>query len=123
MVEKKFICIRCPKGCEISTTLDGYTIKTIKGNVCKLGVDYVLHEIEDPRRIITTTVKVKNGNHSLVPVWTTDGIPKNKIFDLMSVLRNIELEAPVELNTLVLKNVFETGIDIVTSGRVQKKNG
>jgi CxxC motif-containing protein len=118
--EKKFICIRCPKGCEILTTLDGYTIKSIKGNVCKLGEDYVQHEVSDPRRIITTTVTVKNGIKPLVPVWSTDGIPKVKIFDLMTLLRNVELEAPVELNTLVLKNVFETGADIVTSAAVQK---
>jgi CxxC motif-containing protein len=119
--EKKFICIRCPKGCEILTTLDGYAIKSIKGNVCKLGSDYVQQEIEDPRRIITTTVKVKNGIHPLVPVWTTDGIPKAKIFELMSILRSIELDAPVEPDTLILKNVFDTGVDIVTSAGVQKE--
>jgi len=123
MQKRNFICIRCPKGCEISTTLDGYSIKEIKGNVCKLGVEYVIHEIEDPRRVITTTVKVKNGLSPLVPVWTTNGIPKDKIFDLMSILKKIELEAPVEINTLVLKDVFQTGVNIVTSGRVLRKNG
>lgn len=119
--KKKFICIRCPRGCEIITTIDGYNIDRIEGNICKMGVEYVENEIKDPRRIVTTTVKVKNGNFPLVPVWTNQPIPKDKIFILMKELRKVELKAPVDQNMVVLKNVFGTGIDVVTSGRVKIK--
>jgi len=119
--EKKFICIRCPRGCEITTTVDGYTIDQISGNICKMGIDYVKNEIEDPRRILTTTVKVKNGVHPLVPVWTPTAIPKNKIFDLVKKLRDIELQAPVNQDEIVLKNISNLNIDVVTSGKVDKK--
>ncbi|MCK4797043.1 MAG: DUF1667 domain-containing protein, partial [Spirochaetes bacterium] len=40
--------------------------------------------------------------------------------DLMKKLREIELEAPIEINTCVLKNVFEMNIDVITSGKVEK---
>jgi CxxC motif-containing protein len=115
-IRKKFICIRCPRGCEISTTIDGYTIDIIEGNVCKMGVEYVESEIKDPRRIITTTVKVKNGKFPLVPVWTVQPVPKDKIFPLMKELRKIELKAPINIDKIILKNVLNTGIDIITSG-------
>lgn len=118
--EKKFICIRCPRGCEIFTTLDGYSIDKIKGNLCKMGVEYVVNEIKNPRRIVTSTVKVKNGKFPLVPVWTENSIPKEKIFDLMKELRKIEIDAPVEIDKIILKNVFNTGVNVVTSGKVQK---
>ena len=119
---KKLICIRCPRGCEISTTLDGYTISEIKGNVCKMGIEYVESEVKDPRRIITSTVKVKNGKFPLVPVWTNQPIPKDKIFSLMKELRKIELKAPVNIDEVVLKNIFSTGVDIITSGKVEVRS-
>ena len=126
--KKKFICIRCPRGCEIITTIDGYNIDRIEGNICKMGVEYVENEIKDlgekiieSSEAVTTTVKVKNGNFPLVPVWTNQPIPKDKIFILMKELRKVELKAPVDQNMVVLKNVFGTGIDVVTSGRVKIK--
>lgn len=118
--EKKFICIRCPRGCEIITTLDGYSISKIEGNVCKMGIDYVENEVRDPRRIVTTTVKVKKGRFPLVPVWTEKAIPKEKISDLMKELRKIEIEAPIEIDRIILKDIFNTGVNVVTSGKVNK---
>ncbi len=118
--EQKFICIRCPRGCEITTTLDGYSIDKIEGNICKMGAEYVENEIKDPRRVITSTVKVKNGKFPLVPVWTDKAIPKEKIFDLMKELRKVEIEAPVEIDRIILRDVFNTGVNVVTSGKVNK---
>lgn len=118
---KKFICIRCPRGCEITTTLDGYIISEIKGNICKMGISYVENEVKDPRRIITTTVKVRNGKFPLASVWTKEPIPKNLVFELMNELRKVELEAPVMIEHIVLKDFHKTGVDIVTSGKVEKK--
>jgi CxxC motif-containing protein len=117
-INKKFICVRCPRGCEIDTTLDGNTIEEIKGNVCKLGAEYVKDEVTNPRRIVTTTVRVKNGKHPLVPVWTESAIPKDKIFDLMKQLNKIELIAPVKTDQIVIKNVFNLNINVITSGKV-----
>ena len=119
---KNFICIRCPRGCEILTSLDGQgSIMEIKGNVCKLGEEYVKTELADPRRILTTTVRVINGNHPLAPVWTEAPIPKDKIFDLASLLRKKTLNAPVKTGEIVLENVFNLGINVITSGSVNVK--
>jgi len=120
--EKKFICVRCPMGCEIQTTIDGYEIVNIQGNVCKLGKEYVKDEITDPKRIITTTVKVKNGKSQLVPVWTDKPVHKDKIFDLMKILREIELDAPVNIDDLIIDNVLNTETKILASGKVERKD-
>ncbi len=120
---KNFICIRCPRGCEIATSLDGMgSIMEISGNVCKLGEEYVKTELSDPRRILTTTVRVRNGNHPLVPVWTEKPIPKDKIFDLASELQEKTLQAPVKSGQIVLENIYGLGINIITSGSVKLKN-
>jgi CxxC motif-containing protein len=116
---KKLICIRCPRGCEVVTTIDGYSVDTVQGNVCKMGLQYVKDEVESPKRILTTLVKVKNGVRALVPVWTEEPIPKEKFWDLVKELRSVEIEAPVKVGQVVLKDVFGTGVDVVTSGAVR----
>ena len=112
---KKIICIRCPQGCEVSAKINDGKVESVEGNICKLGKEYATTEITDPRRIITSSVKVRNGFYPLVPVWTTQPIPKNKIFDLMDELRKIELQAPVQMNQLVLKDFAGIGVDVIAS--------
>jgi CxxC motif-containing protein len=122
MEKRKMICIRCPRGCEITTSLDGAgAITAIEGNVCKLGEDYVGEEILDPRRIITSTVRVRDGVYPLVSVWTDRAIPKAMIFELMSELREVELVAPVKEGETVIDNLFGLGVKVITSNRIQAK--
>ncbi len=114
---KKFICIRCPRGCEIKTTLDGYgNLTEITGNVCRLGLEYVKEELSDPRRILTTTVRVKNGIRPLVPVWTENSIPKDKIIPLADLLRKVIVEAPVQTGQIILQNALDLGVNVIASG-------
>ena len=121
MVEKrKLICIACPIGCELEVTLDEGKIVNVEGNSCKLGLDYAEQEIFDPRRMVASTVKVKNGFHPLVPVYTENPIPKPKIFDVLAELRNVELEAPVKINDVVIENVLGTGINVIASRDLPK---
>lgn len=115
-MEKKFICIRCPQGCEVSTTLDGYgAITEITGNSCKLGIDYVKSESTDPRRTLTTTVNITGAKHPLLPVWTEKPVPKDKVLAIAAELRKITLKSPVKAGQIVLENVLNTGINVITS--------
>ena len=115
-MERKFICIRCPQGCEITTTLDGYgAITNITGNSCKLGPEYVKQETSDPRRTLTTTVMVDGGVHPLCPVWTEKPVPKDRVLELAAALRNIKLKAPVDINQIILENALGTGINVIAS--------
>ena len=112
---KKLICISCPKGCTLDVTVDGKTVLKVDGETCKQGIDYAKGEIADPRRMIASTVRVKHGFHPLVPVYTSMPIPKGGINDVLEELRKVELTAPVEIGTVVLKDVLGTGIDVITS--------
>jgi CxxC motif-containing protein len=112
---KKMICISCPQGCSLDVNVDGSIILKVDGASCKQGVDYAEHEITDPRRMVASTVRVKNGLHPLVSVYTKMPIPKNMIINVLKELRKVELAAPVALGTIVIKNVLGTGIDVITS--------
>ena len=111
----EMICITCPMGCTVKYAHDGETLLEIDGNTCNRGVKYVESELKDPRRMVATTVKVRHGLHSLVPVYTVQPFPKPMIFDLLDEIRKLEIPAPVKIEQVVLANALGTGIDVVTS--------
>jgi len=109
------ICITCPVGCALDVTHDGETILNVDGNACKRGIDYAKQELTDPRRMVTTTVRVKGGLHPLLPVYTSAPIPKPRVFDLLREIRQVEVEAPVKMGQVILSNVVETDVNVLAS--------
>ena len=115
---EKVICTTCPKGCTLEVTRDGETIVSIL-NGCKRGHEYAKQELTDPRRMVATTVSISGGLHPLMPVYTSAPFPKPRIPELLSLLREVELEAPVKMDQVVLENVLGTGIDVIASRTIE----
>ena len=115
---KDFVCIRCPLGCNITIDIEGDEIKNIAGNTCPRGADYVTKELTDPRRIVTSLVRVREGAMPVVSVKTAADIPKGSIEDCIKALKAIELSAPVHMGDVVLENVCGTGVNIVATANV-----
>lgn len=116
-MEKELICICCPMGCHLKVNIEE---NVVTGNGCKRGIDYGLSEVTNPVRVITTTVKVKEGDHTLLPVKTKGEIPKGLIFDCIKELRNIEVTAPIKIGDIIVTNILNTGIDIVSCRDINK---
>ena len=121
-ITEKMICITCPMGCSVEVTREGDTLLSVDGNTCKRGEDYVRRELTDPRRMAATTVRVKDGVHPLVPVYTASAFPKPRLFELLDALRQVELEAPVSMDQVVLANALDTGIDILASREMPRSS-
>jgi len=121
MVEtRKIICTSCPMGCELTVTFDEEKVIEVKGNACPLGADYAKQEIFDPRRMVASTVRVRNGYHPLVPVYTEKPVPKPIIMDVLAEIRKVEVEAPISINDVIVENVLDTGINIIASRNLPK---
>jgi CxxC motif-containing protein len=120
-MKKEMICIGCPMGCYLIVDYDGKTICGVSGNRCKVGLEHAEKEISNPERTLTTTVKVKNGHLPLVSVRTNKPIPKNKIFDTMDLLAKIEVEAPIKIGDPIIQNIFDTGVNVVATKNIIKK--
>lgn len=114
MQSQEIICVACPKGCRLETTRQGDQI-LVSNAGCKRGEEYAVGEITDPRRMVASTVKVRNGLHPLLPVYSSAPFPKGRIQDLLTEIRKVELDTPVEMNQIVIKNALNTGIDIIAS--------
>lgn len=115
------ICLRCPMGCEVRTTLGpSDELLEMNGNRCKLGVDYVKQEIQDPRRVLPTTIRVRGGTRPLVPAWTPEPMPKPLLLDLAAYTRTIEVEAPIHVGDVLVEDWRGKGIRLVASGEVPR---
>ena len=67
---------------------------------------------------MTSTVRVTGGSISVVSVKTREDIPKEKIFDCVKALKEVEVAAPVHIGDVVLRDVAGTGVDVVATKNV-----
>ena len=115
-MKKQFTCINCPLGCQVVVTMDDdKNIQKIEGNNCKRGEQYVKDEIHDPKRMVTSTVRVADSNEYSVPVKTASAIPKGLIFECMNEINNTEIKAPVHIGDVVIANILDTGVDLIAT--------
>jgi len=117
--KKEVTCIICPIGCKILVRIDGSEFQVLKGNKCKKGIEYARNESLDPRRMITTSLLVKNGNWPLVSVKSSKPIPKEKVFSVLKEIKKINIKAPVKSGQVIIRNVEDTGIDIISTKTIQ----
>ena len=115
MDEKEITCIICPVGCKILIRTDGKKFELVRGNKCKRGVEYVRSEALDPRRTLTSSILVENGEWPLVSVKTSKPIPKDKISNVLDVIKKTKVKAPITIGQKLILNVADTGVDIVAT--------
>lgn len=105
-------------GCSIAVEMDGNEVVSVTGNTCKRGDVYARKEVTNPTRIVTSTVRVIGGKEDMVSVKTKEDIPKGKIFDCIKALKNVEVEAPVQIGDVIVPDAAGTGVDIVATKNV-----
>jgi len=75
----------------------------------------------EPLRILTSSVLVLNGDMPLVSVKTNKPIPRRVIMQVMDILKNTKVEAPVRVGDIIIKDVLNTGADIVATRNVERR--
>lgn len=109
---KNFVCIQCPRGCQL--TVDTDTLE-VKGNSCPRGKTYGQNEATHPVRTITSTVKVEGGKIARCSVKTSTPVPKEKIFDVMKEIDSVVVHAPVKIGDVIIRDVLNTGADVIST--------
>ena len=110
---KELICIVCPKGCHLK--VDEENGFAVTGNGCERGAEYGKKELTDPRRVITSSVRIRGGIYPCCSVKTDAPIPKALIFEAMELLKDVELTSPVKVGDVVVENVLGTGVNFVVT--------
>ena len=109
---KEYICIVCPNGCHLK--YDEIN-NTCEGNKCPRGKEYVFNEFHHPKRSVCSSVKTTIEEFPVVSVRTNGEIDKNLIPELLEVLKKVIINERLEINSVVIKNVLNTGVDIITT--------
>lgn len=113
----KITCIVCPIGCEMEVETKGENgeVLSIKGNRCPKGKDYAIQEVTSPKRIVMSVVNVNGSIFPTVSVKTNKPVPKKLIPKVMEELSRIELNAPIGVGDVIIRNVAGTDADIVAT--------
>jgi CxxC motif-containing protein len=113
--KKHFVCVVCPIGCEIDVVHEGSTIVSMEGNKCEKSVEFVTQELIEPMRILTTTVRIQGSRWPVVPVRTDRAVAKRLFPRIMKRLRLVELQAPVNMLDVVLRDILRTGANVIAT--------
>ena len=112
---KEIICTVCPRGCHIQVEGEGENIVSVEGYSCKRGLEYANTEYAHPVRILTTLVKIAGVQNDLLPVRSSQPVPKEKLFECMDVIRATAVKLPVKRYDVIVPNICGTGVDIVAT--------
>ena len=104
-------CIGCPIGCGGEVIVENGTVSEMTGFTCNKGLAYAAEEVVAPKRMVTTTVRVSGGGLALLPVVSVTPVPKDRIFDCLSLLRGVSVKAPVAEGEIVVADALGLGVD------------
>lgn len=82
----------------------------VTGFTCPKGEKYAIDECTNPVRTVTSTVRVSNRKDTMVSVKTAAAVPKGSMMDVMALLRQTSVEAPVAIGDVILTDVFGTTV-------------
>lgn len=103
-MKRELTCIACPLGCALTVTIEDKKVISVEGNTCPRGKDYAINECTAPVRTVTSTVMCENGD--LVSVKTKNPIPKDKIFDAMSIINKTVASLPISVGDVIIEDLF-----------------
>jgi CxxC motif-containing protein len=113
--EHGYVCINCPLSCQLELVEEDGEVLEVTGADCRIGERYAAEEFKDPRRTVTTTVRVSGGMLPLLPVRTAGPIPKRLVREAVKVLAAVVMEAPLEEGQVVYPDILGTGVDVISS--------
>lgn len=117
----QFNCTTCPSECLLTVEVERgadvavVEVRSVTGNSCPRGDTFAHQELTCPMRVITTTVAVSGGDEALLPVRTAEAIPLELHAQAMDLIRGLVIEAPIRMGDTVLKDLLNTGIDLIAS--------
>lgn len=114
-------CIVCPTGCEIKVNKDKNNKITFEGYTCNRGLEYAEQEYYEPKRIITTTMRVEDGLLPLIPVRSDKPILKEKLKDVLNEIAKVKIKAPVKMGEILIENVLNIEVNIIASRNLESR--
>lgn len=122
-MKRELDCIVCPMSCRIELELseDGL-VSSVQGNSCPRGEVFAHQEMTCPMRMLTTTLRIHHAQQPLLPVITSQSVPKDKLFAIMEACKTLEVEAPIHVQSVLVKNIANSGADLLASRSMEMRS-
>ncbi len=117
---KKFVCIECPQGCLLETEIENGRMVKVNGNKCPRGEDYARGEIENPARVLTSTIPAEGLRLKMVSVKTNRPIAKSRVLEAAAEVRKLKVKKPVRAGEVIAENFLGLGADLIATRDVLK---
>lgn len=102
-MERKIVCIICPRGCAMTAQTTDTGVH-VTGHACPRGEKYAIDECVRPMRTVTATVRVANRKDTMVSVKTDRPVAKERMMEVMQILRSMTVEAPLAVGDEIHPN-------------------
>ena len=112
---KKLTCIECPKGCMLSVSIKKSRVIEVSGNECPEGRTYAVSEIENPLRILTSTILAEGLDLKMVPVRTDRPIPKFKMLEAMNKIKSMRIKKSVRQGEVIAENFLALNVNLIVT--------
>ncbi len=106
-------CVECPVGCLMEVDLKDGKVASVRGNSCPRGKMFAENEVICPRRVLTTTVRTRDGK--IVPVKTDKPIKKEEIFKIMQKINGMVFDGPIKIGDVLYRYITED-ISVIATG-------
>jgi CxxC motif-containing protein len=112
---KNLTCIECPLGCNLIVDVENCRLVKASGNKCPKGETFARSEVENPLRIFTSTVLCIGLDLKMLPVRTSQPIPKARIIEAAQEVQKIKVTGPVSAGEIIKNNFLGSGADLVAT--------
>ncbi|MDB4349501.1 DUF1667 domain-containing protein [Omnitrophica bacterium] len=112
---RKLTCIECPKGCVLSLDVEDCRVVETAGSECPKGEKYAVSEIENPTRILTSTVLAEGQSLKMIPVRTDRPIPKAYISNGMEEIKKIRIRRFLHMGDIIIRDFMGLGVNLIAT--------
>ncbi len=121
--EKEIICVICPNSCRLRVSQDPKTKEiNVEGHQCPRGKKYGISEYSNPVRVLITTMRVEKGKLPVIPVRSTEAIPKSLLIEAVKVVNDTHCLAPIKMGDILIDNILNTKISVIASRDIDVKS-
>lgn len=114
-MERKLICIECPKGCTLTISVEDGVVSSVKGNNCTKGEIYAVSEVENPLRILCSSVIAEGLMLHMIPVRTDKPIPKHALLKGMEAVKRLKISRPVLVGDILVENFLGYNANLIVT--------
>jgi CxxC motif-containing protein len=116
---RNITCIECPVGCSLRVDIENCRVVKVEGHKCPKGEKYAVSEVENPVRVLASSVLAQGLSVKMIPVKTDTPIPKERMMEAMAEIKKIRVNEPVGVGDTIKEDLLGLGVRLVVTRSVE----